>query len=81
MPEIDKDKAVDLLNRILEYELAGVVRYTHYSLLQQTARRLRRVDGAPSSSWPAHASHPRLAVLMQKKAWMAARSLCPSLTG
>jgi bacterioferritin len=33
MPEIDKDKAVDLLNRILEYELAGVVRYTHYSLL------------------------------------------------
>jgi len=33
MPEMDKDKAVDLLNRILEYELAGVVRYTHYSLL------------------------------------------------
>jgi len=33
MPELDKDKAVELLNRILEYELAGVVRYTHYSLL------------------------------------------------
>jgi bacterioferritin len=33
MPEMDKDQAVDLLNRILEYELAGVVRYTHYSLL------------------------------------------------
>jgi bacterioferritin len=33
MPELDKDRAVELLNRILEYELAGVVRYTHYSLL------------------------------------------------
>jgi len=33
MPELDKNKAVELLNRILEHELAGVVRYTHYSLL------------------------------------------------
>src|SRR5947209_3650308 len=33
MAELDKDRVVDLLNRILEYELAGVVRYTHYSLL------------------------------------------------
>jgi bacterioferritin len=33
MAELNKDKAVDLLNRILEQELAGVVRYTHYSLL------------------------------------------------
>jgi bacterioferritin len=33
MKELDKDKAVALLNRILEHELAGVVRYTHYSLL------------------------------------------------
>ena len=33
MVELDKDKAVELLNRILEQELAGVVRYTHYSLL------------------------------------------------
>lgn len=33
MPEIDKDKVVALLNKILEGELAGVVRYTHYSLL------------------------------------------------
>jgi bacterioferritin len=31
--ELDKSKAVGLLNRILEAELAGVVRYTHYSLL------------------------------------------------
>jgi bacterioferritin (cytochrome b1) len=27
MTELDKQKAVDLLNRILEAELAGVVRY------------------------------------------------------
>src|SRR2546421_3297643 len=33
MMELDKQKAVDLLNRILEAELAGVVRYTHYSFL------------------------------------------------
>jgi bacterioferritin len=33
MAEIDRSKAVELLNRILEAELAGVVRYTHYSLL------------------------------------------------
>ena len=33
MVELDKQKAVDLLNRILEAELAGIVRYTHYSFL------------------------------------------------
>ena len=33
MGELNKDKTVGLLNRILEQELAGVVRYTHYSLL------------------------------------------------
>jgi bacterioferritin len=30
---VDKKKIVDLLNRIMEMELAGVVRYTHYSLM------------------------------------------------
>lgn len=30
---IDKKKVVDILNRILELELAGTVRYTHYSLM------------------------------------------------
>ncbi|MDX1584059.1 MAG: ferritin-like domain-containing protein, partial [Thermoanaerobaculia bacterium] len=35
MPETDydRDKVVDLLNKILEDELAGVVRYTHYSFM------------------------------------------------
>src|SRR6185436_6329501 len=31
--QIDKTAVVDLLNEILETELAGVVRYTHYSLM------------------------------------------------
>jgi len=30
---VDRGKVVDTLNRILETELAGVVRYTHYSLM------------------------------------------------
>lgn len=33
MSDIDKEKAIELLNRILELELAGVVRYTHYSFM------------------------------------------------
>jgi bacterioferritin len=33
MNEIDKQQVVDVLNKILELELAGVVRYTHYSLM------------------------------------------------
>ncbi len=31
--DFDKDKAIVLLNKIMELELAGVVRYTHYSLM------------------------------------------------
>jgi bacterioferritin len=31
--ELDKESVVGLLNEILETELAGVVRYTHYSLM------------------------------------------------
>lgn len=30
---MDKKKIIDTLNLVLEYELAGVVRYTHYSLM------------------------------------------------
>jgi bacterioferritin len=31
--EIQKPKVVELLNKIMEMELSGVVRYTHYSLM------------------------------------------------
>jgi bacterioferritin len=33
MAELNTERTVALLNKILEMELAGVVRYTHYSLL------------------------------------------------
>ena len=33
MNEETKQKTIDILNKILELELAGVVRYTHYSLM------------------------------------------------
>ena len=33
MAELDKERVISLLNRILEQELAGVIRYTHYSFL------------------------------------------------
>jgi len=33
MEEKENSAAIDILNRILELELAGVVRYTHYSLM------------------------------------------------
>ncbi len=31
--EVDKKKVTELLNHILEMEMAGMVRYTHYSLM------------------------------------------------
>jgi bacterioferritin len=30
---MDKEKVIEALNAVLEFELAGVVRYTHYSLM------------------------------------------------
>src|SRR3954452_11883006 len=39
-----KDKAIALLNRIMELELAGVVRYTHYSLMVYGYSRIPVVE-------------------------------------
>lgn len=33
MNENDKQQAIEVLNRIMELELSGVVRYTHYALM------------------------------------------------
>lgn len=33
MEDLNTEKTVEILNEIMEYELAGVVRYTHYSLM------------------------------------------------
>jgi bacterioferritin len=43
--DVDKDKVCHLLNRILEIELAGAVRYTHYSLMVYGYNRI------PIVSW------------------------------
>jgi bacterioferritin len=45
MTNIDKERVVALLNSILEQELAGVVRYTHYSFLVYGYNRI------PIVSW------------------------------
>lgn len=40
MRELDNQKTIDILNSIMEFELAGVVRYTHYSLMVTGPNRL-----------------------------------------
>ncbi|MFY7823827.1 MAG: ferritin-like domain-containing protein, partial [Planktothrix agardhii] len=40
MRDLDQAKAIELLNTIMEFELAGVVRYTHYSLMVTGPNRL-----------------------------------------
>ncbi|MBK1986051.1 bacterioferritin [Sphaerospermopsis aphanizomenoides BCCUSP55] len=40
MQELDHQKTIDILNAIMEFELAGVVRYTHYSLMVTGPNRL-----------------------------------------
>jgi bacterioferritin len=40
MKDLDQPATIDLLNTILEFELAGVVRYTHYSLMVTGPNRI-----------------------------------------
>lgn len=44
MKDLNLDKTVELLNQIMEFELAGVVRYTHYSLMVTGPNRIPIVD-------------------------------------
>lgn len=44
MRELDLKKTIELLNLIMEFELAGVVRYTHYSLMVTGPNRIPIVD-------------------------------------
>ena len=46
---IDKKKVLATLDRILEAELAGVVRYTHYSFM--IFRSSRGLNRRPTSPW------------------------------
>ena len=40
MRELNLQATIDLLNSIMEFELAGVVRYTHYSLMVNGPNRI-----------------------------------------
>ena len=40
MKHLDNDKTISILNDILEYELAGVVKYTHFALMVTGPNRL-----------------------------------------
>lgn len=40
MRELDQEKTIGILNSIMEFELAGVVRYTHYSLMVTGPNRI-----------------------------------------
>jgi len=44
MRELDQKKTIELLNSIMEFELAGVVRYTHYSLMVTGPNRIPIVE-------------------------------------
>lgn len=50
MNDKETQSAVDLLNKIMEIELAGVVRYTHYSLMVYGYNRLPIVDWMKSNA-------------------------------
>ena len=40
MQDLDTKEVIGVLNKILQYELSGVVRYTHYSLMVSGRDRL-----------------------------------------
>jgi len=73
MAEIDKDKVVDVLNRLLESELAGVVRYTHYSLLVFGYGRI------PIVSWMRAQADESLGHAQQVGEWITTLGAYPSL--
>ncbi|MES2088454.1 MAG: ferritin-like domain-containing protein [Pseudomonadota bacterium] len=50
MDNATKQAAIDTLNQIMELELAGVVRYTHYSLMVYGYNRIPIVDWLKSNA-------------------------------
>ena len=73
MAELDRDKVVATLNRILEMELAGVVRYTHYSLLVFGYGRI------PIVAWMREQAAEALAHAQQVGEWITHLGAYPSL--
>jgi bacterioferritin len=71
--DIEKEKVIALLNRILERELAGVVRYTHYSFLVFGFGRI------PLVSWLRDQANESLAHAQQAGEWITTLGAYPSL--
>lgn len=70
---IDKAEVVSVLNRILELELAGVVRYTHYSLMVYGYNRI------PIVSWLREQANEALAHAQAAGEWITTLEEHPSL--
>ena len=73
MTKLDTDAVVGVLNRILEAELAGVVRYTHYSLLVFGFGRI------PIVSWLREQAGESLLHAQQVGEWITTLGAYPSL--
>ena len=73
MANLDKNKAVSVLNRLLEVELAGVVRYTHYSLLVFGFGRI------PVVSWLRDQAQESLLHAQAVGEWVTSLGAYPSL--
>ena len=73
MAELDKDATVGVLNRILEAELAGVVRYTHYAFLVFGFGRI------PIVSWLNAQADESLLHARQAGEWITTLGAYPSL--
>src|SRR5438094_640677 len=73
MSKIDQDQVVSVLNRLLEAELAGVVRYTHYSFLVFGFGRI------PIVSWLREQANESLSHAQQIGEWITALGAYPSL--
>jgi len=71
--KIDTDKVVNVLDRLLEAELAGVVRYTHYSFLVFGFGRI------PIVSWLREQADESLMHAQQVGEWITTLGAYPSL--
>src|SRR5688500_20321430 len=73
MSEIHREAVISVLNRILEAELAGVVRYTHYSFLVFGFGRI------PIVAWLRDQANESLAHAQQVGDWITTLGAYPSL--
>ena len=73
MAELEKERVVGVLNKILESELAGVVRYTHYSFLVFGFGRI------PIVSWLRAQADESLLHAHQAGEWITTLGAYPSL--